>query len=187
MKLSIISLFTFVSCILATSSGAATSTSNGNNQYIRRSKEHYEKVKETESVVSLQVQVRLNDEHLRNVDQSALVKEEKSSEQEQAEASPTERSNQQEPSAITNTSTNIVTRKVQEYGDIQIFNKPINQWEFRDWITLLILLFILSAVLGCMRRIRCCGCDLVDLIACWCCYEICCDPSGGMDYGGGLC
>lgn len=67
----------------------------------------------------------------------------------------------------------------------ELFGKPIGQWEIEDWLMIILLFFIFSAIISFFRRCYCCGCDLCDLITCFFCWEICCDPSAGIGYAGG--
>ena len=64
-----------------------------------------------------------------------------------------------------------------------IFNKRIDEWELKDWLLALLLLFVLSIVLRVLGRIHCCGCSVLDCLAGFLCWQICCDPSPGMNYG----
>jgi len=64
-----------------------------------------------------------------------------------------------------------------------LFNTRIDEWELQDWLLALVLLFVLSIVLRVLGRIHCCGCSALDCLACFFCWEICCDPSPGMNYG----
>jgi hypothetical protein len=72
-------------------------------------------------------------------------------------------------------------RKLNSMHDL--FNKRIDEWEFQDWLLALLLLFVLSIVLRVLGRIHCCGCSVLDCLAGFLCWQICCDPSPGMNYG----
>ena len=65
----------------------------------------------------------------------------------------------------------------------ELFRKPIGQWDIEDFILLFIILFAVSTFLRCLRRIHCCGCDILDCIGCYFCYELFFDGSPGLDYG----
>lgn len=63
----------------------------------------------------------------------------------------------------------------------ELFVTPILDWNTEQWLFFLFLIVLLSFVVRIMRRIHCCGCDLMDCLACWCCYEMFFDPTPGYD------
>lgn len=67
-----------------------------------------------------------------------------------------------------------------------LFRKRIEEWELEDWILILVVLFVLSFVFRILARIGCCGCSLLDCLACFICWDLFCDPSPGLNYAGGL-
>jgi hypothetical protein len=81
-------------------------------------------------------------------------------------------------------------RKLQEMNfvdfidrPIELFNKPINDWDTRDWITMMLLLVIASCMFRCLSSIACCGCSIMDCLMCYCCLRLCCDTEAGIRSG----
>mmetsp|Transcript_8137 Transcript_8137/g.10340 ORF Transcript_8137/g.10340 Transcript_8137/m.10340 type:complete len:149 (-) Transcript_8137:349-795(-) len=54
----------------------------------------------------------------------------------------------------------------------RLFSTPIGQWTIHQWIVVFILIWLLGYFL------RCCPC-IYDILACFCCYELFCDPNPG--------
>lgn len=75
-------------------------------------------------------------------------------------------------------------RALQTVDDL--FRKRIEEWELEDWILILVVLFVVSLVFRILSRIGCCGCSLLDCLACFICWDLFCDPSPGLNYAGGL-
>jgi len=81
-------------------------------------------------------------------------------------------------------------RMTEDNSVTKLFSTPINEWSLEQFALFLVLIMFVFILLGCM----CCGSCfgrggggggncLTDIIACYCCYECCCDDGPGIPYG----
>ena len=61
-------------------------------------------------------------------------------------------------------------RKLGGEAVFRLFETPIAMWTLGQWALLFVLIWLASYFLN-----RCCPC-FYDLLACFCCYELFCDP-----------
>ena len=55
-----------------------------------------------------------------------------------------------------------------------IFDVPMGEWDVSQWFTLVIFLMLMGCVFSTLIRCCCRGNICMDILACYCCYEICC-------------